>query len=81
VNNRLVRRVCHRTVPTAITRYQSDQWPVAVYGVIALVGAALVLAQLVMGLILSWFWRRTGNLAMPATVHAVIDAVLNGFLT
>ena len=42
--------------------------------------AALVLAQLVMGLILSWFWRRTGNLAMPATVHAVIDAVRNGFL-
>lgn len=37
----------------------------------------LVLFQLVMGLIFSWLWRQTGNLAMSATCHAILDAVRN----
>ena len=41
----------------------------------------LVGAQLVMGLILSWLWRQTGNLALPGTVHAMIDAVRNALLS
>lgn len=37
----------------------------------------IVAAQLVTGLILSWIWRRTGNLAMNGTFHAVLDAIRN----
>ncbi len=37
----------------------------------------LVLFQLALGLILSWLWRQTGNLAMPGTVHAIVDGVRN----
>jgi membrane protease YdiL (CAAX protease family) len=40
----------------------------------------LVSTQLVMGLILSWLWRQAGNLAMPGTMHAIIDAVRNALL-
>ena len=43
--------------------------------------AVLVGSQLVMGLILSWLWRQTGNLSMPGTVHAIIDAVRNALLS
>jgi len=31
------------------------------------------------GIILSIFWRRSGNLAVPAFSHAVADAVRDGF--
>lgn len=34
-------------------------------------------AQLFLGLILSWVWRRYGNLAVNGGVHALIDAVRN----
>lgn len=40
----------------------------------------LIGAQLFVGLILSWLWRRSGNLAMPAAVHALLDAVRNALL-
>jgi membrane protease YdiL (CAAX protease family) len=49
--------------------------PISVTVVLVLVGA-----QLVAGLILTWFWRQTGNMAMPATIHAIIDAVRNALL-
>jgi membrane protease YdiL (CAAX protease family) len=38
------------------------------------------LVALVMGLILSWLWRQMGNMVMPATLHAIIDAVRNVLL-
>lgn len=37
----------------------------------------LVVAQLIVGMILSTLWRRTGNLAVPGTTHAVLDALRN----
>lgn len=37
----------------------------------------LPLVSLVPGVAFSLFWRRTGNLAVPALVHALIDAVRN----
>jgi membrane protease YdiL (CAAX protease family) len=40
----------------------------------------LVGAQLIVGLVLSWAWRTTGNLAMPGTIHAIIDAMRNAVL-
>jgi membrane protease YdiL (CAAX protease family) len=49
--------------------------PLSITVILLLVGA-----QLVMGLILSWLWRQTGNLAMPGTVHAIIDAMRNALL-
>jgi membrane protease YdiL (CAAX protease family) len=42
--------------------------------------AELIGAQLFLGLILSWLWRRTGNLAAPGVVHAVVDSVRNALL-
>lgn len=38
------------------------------------------LVSLVPGIAFSLFWRRTGNLAVPAFVHALIDAVRNVFI-
>lgn len=40
----------------------------------------LPLISLVPGIAFSLFWRRTGNLAVPAFVHAFIDAVRNVFI-
>jgi len=40
----------------------------------------LLLVQIAVGVPLSLFWRRSGNLAVPALTHAVIDAVRNAFL-
>lgn len=37
----------------------------------------ILAAQLMLGLILSWLWRRDGNLAVNGTVHAIIDALRN----
>jgi len=37
----------------------------------------LPMVMLVPGIAFSLFWRRTGNLAVPAFVHALIDAVRN----
>ncbi len=49
--------------------------PLSILLILQLVGT-----QLVIGLILSWVWRRTGNLAMPGTLHAALDAVRNVLL-
>jgi membrane protease YdiL (CAAX protease family) len=38
------------------------------------------LVALAVGLILSRLWRQTGNMAMPATLHAIIDAVRDDLL-
>lgn len=40
----------------------------------------LLAAQLVLGLVLSWFWRQTGNMAMSGTIHAIIDAFRNALM-
>jgi hypothetical protein len=37
----------------------------------------LVIVHCLLGVPLSLFWRRSGNLAVPATVHAFVDAVRN----
>lgn len=42
--------------------------------------ATLVGAQLFVGLLLSWAWRRTGNMVVPGTMHAVLDAIRNALL-
>ncbi|WP_433047933.1 lysostaphin resistance A-like protein [Dactylosporangium sp. CS-033363] len=34
-------------------------------------------AQLVLGLGLTWLWRRSGNLAAPASAHAILDSLRN----
>ena len=39
----------------------------------------LLLIHVSIGVPLSLAWRRSGNLALPAAVHAVIDAVRDGF--
>lgn len=40
----------------------------------------LLVAQLVVGLVLSWFWRQSANMAMSGTVHAIIDALRNALM-
>jgi membrane protease YdiL (CAAX protease family) len=45
-------------------------------------GVALVMLPIVhamVGIPLSLFWRRSGNLFVPAAVHALIDAVRNAY--
>jgi membrane protease YdiL (CAAX protease family) len=42
-----------------------------------IVAVALPLALIPTGIFLSFGWRRSGNLAVPAVVHALIDAVRN----
>lgn len=39
--------------------------------------AVIICVQLILGLALSWLWRRTGNMAMNGTFHAFIDALRN----
>jgi membrane protease YdiL (CAAX protease family) len=41
---------------------------------------ALIVVQLFLGLILSWLWRKTGNLAMCGTLHAIIDSLRNALM-
>jgi membrane protease YdiL (CAAX protease family) len=38
---------------------------------------ALLFVHLAVGVPLSLYWRRSGNLFVPATAHAVVDAVRN----
>lgn len=40
----------------------------------------LVAVHGVIGVLLSYAWRRTGSLAAPGLAHAVIDGVRNGLL-
>jgi membrane protease YdiL (CAAX protease family) len=42
--------------------------------------AQLVAVHGVLGVLLSYAWRRTGSLAAPGLAHALIDAVRNGLL-
>jgi membrane protease YdiL (CAAX protease family) len=39
----------------------------------------LIVVHVIFGVPLAIYWRRTGNLAVPATAHAVINAVRNAF--
>lgn len=39
---------------------------------------AVMVIHAVIGLPLSWAWRRTGNLAAPAFAHSLADAIRNG---
>jgi membrane protease YdiL (CAAX protease family) len=39
--------------------------------------AVLAIYQAVVGTFLSIFWRRSGNLGVSATTHAVIDSLRN----
>lgn len=42
--------------------------------------ASLVLIHTIVGVPLSLYWRSSGNLGVPATVHALIDAMRNSVL-
>ncbi len=42
---------------------------------------ALIGVQLFLGLILSWLWRKSGNLAMCGTLHAIMDSLRNALMT
>ena len=42
---------------------------------------ALLLVQVAVGVPLSLWWRRSGNLVVPGTTHALIDAVRNALQT
>ena len=56
-------------------------WHLPIVGPLSpIVVLQLVGAQLVIGLVLSWIWRQTGNLAMPGAMHAMLDAVRNALL-
>ena len=39
--------------------------------------AAMIVVHSIIGIPLSIYWRRSGNLAVPATAHAFVDAVRN----
>jgi membrane protease YdiL (CAAX protease family) len=56
-------------------------WHLPIVGPLSLgVVLQILAAQLVLGLILSWTWRQSGNLAVPGTIHAIIDALRNAVL-
>ena len=38
---------------------------------------SLLVVDISIGVLLSWAWRRSGNLLVPGSVHALIDAVRN----
>ena len=42
--------------------------------------ASLLLVHVSIGVLFSWSWRRSGNLFVPASVHALIDAVRNALI-
>jgi membrane protease YdiL (CAAX protease family) len=53
-------------------------WHAPIVGALSLpVVVSLVVVQLALGLVLSWYWRKTGNLAVPGTMHALLDALRN----
>jgi membrane protease YdiL (CAAX protease family) len=41
------------------------------------IAITLVIYQSLLGIPLSFAWRRSGNLAVPCAVHAIVDAVRN----
>jgi membrane protease YdiL (CAAX protease family) len=41
----------------------------------------IVVIHTLVGVPLAFFWRRSGNLAVPAFTHALIDAVRNALMT
>jgi membrane protease YdiL (CAAX protease family) len=43
--------------------------------------AGLLAVHVAVGIPLSVYWRRSGNLAVPATTHAFIDAMRNALLS
>jgi len=57
-------------------------WPVVPHAALPLWVTAIQLigVHTVIGVPLSIFWRRTGNLAVPAFTHAFIDGVRNALL-
>jgi membrane protease YdiL (CAAX protease family) len=61
--------------------YVSALWGVWHYPVVGhghpLAFFPVILYQCLVGVPLSLFWRRSGNLGVPATVHAFLDAVRN----
>jgi membrane protease YdiL (CAAX protease family) len=57
-------------------------WHLPIFPVNAsLLARALILlwVHVPLGLILSWAWRRSGNLLAPGVSHACVDALRNGF--
>jgi membrane protease YdiL (CAAX protease family) len=57
-------------------------WPVAPHAGVSpwVVAVQLVVVHAIIGVPLSLFWRRSGNLAVPAFTHAFIDAVRDALL-
>lgn len=56
-------------------------WHTPIIGPLSLIIVLqVVVVQLVIGLILSWYWRQSGNLAMPATIHAILSALRNALM-
>jgi membrane protease YdiL (CAAX protease family) len=57
-------------------------WPIVPHGGVpwAVTAIQLVGVHTIIGVPLSIFWRRSGNLAVPAFTHAFIDAVRNALL-
>jgi membrane protease YdiL (CAAX protease family) len=49
-------------------------------GTFAIGLAGLLVVHVLIGVPLSLYWRRTGNLAVPGTVHALVAAVRNALL-
>jgi membrane protease YdiL (CAAX protease family) len=39
----------------------------------------LLAAHVPFGMVLSWYWRRTGNLLVPGAAHSLLDAVRDAF--
>jgi membrane protease YdiL (CAAX protease family) len=74
----------HRVVSAAFVAGLWGLWhlPVAVNRAsLATAITGLLVIHLVIGLPLSVYWRRSGNLAVPGTAHALIDGVRNTLLT
>jgi membrane protease YdiL (CAAX protease family) len=49
-------------------------------GPLAITAAGLVVVHSVIGIPLSIYWRRSGNLAVPGTVHALVNGFRNALL-
>jgi hypothetical protein len=44
---------------------------------LALIIAGLLIYQIALGVPLSFWWRRSGNLTIPSTTHALVDTIRN----
>jgi hypothetical protein len=42
--------------------------------------ASLLVVRISIGALLSWSWRRSGNLFVPGSIHAVIESVHNAMI-